>query len=83
MTTNTTTNQPAQSFRSGSVEGAVWKNETDSGTNFFSLTVTRSYAVEDEGNRRWKSTQSFGSGDLLDLRRVIASAEAFIAEQPI
>ena len=83
MTTKTTnTTQPVQSFRSGSVEGAVWMNETDSGTKYFSLTVKRSYSVDDEGARHWKSTQSFGSSDLLDLRRVIASAEAFNAEQP-
>ncbi len=83
MTTNTTTNQPVQSFRSGSVEGAVWMNETDSGTKYFSVTVTRSYAVDDEGTRHWKRTQSFGSSDLLDLHRVITSAEAFITQQPI
>lgn len=82
MTTNSTTNQPVKSFRSASVEGAIWMNETDSGAKYYSLTVTRSYAVDDEGARRWKRTQSFGSSDLLDLRRVIASAEAFIAEQP-
>lgn len=83
MTTNTTTNQPVRTFRSGAVEGAVWMNETDAGTRYYSLTVTRNYVVDDEGARRWKRTQSFGSGDLLDLRRVIASAEAFIAEQPV
>lgn len=82
--TNTTANQPVQTFRSGSVEGAVWMNETDAGTRYYSLTVNRNYAVEGkDGTQHWKRTQSFGSSDLLDLRRVIASVEAFIAEQPI
>lgn len=76
------TNQPAQTFRSGSAEGAVWVNETDSGTKYFSLTVSRSYAVDDEGTTRWKRTQSLGSRHLLDLRRVIVSAEAWLVDQP-
>ena len=46
-------------------------------------TVSRSYAVEEEGARRFKRTESFGSQDLLDLRRVVVAAEAYISEQPI
>lgn len=85
MTTNTqtTTSKPVQTFRSGSVEAAIWLNQNDNGARFYSLTVARSYATEDEGTKRWKRTQSFGSRDLLDLRRVVTSAEAFIAEQPL
>ena len=83
MTTKTNSNPPVHTFRSGSIEGAIWMNETDAGTKYYSLTFNRSYAVEGKDGTTWKRTQSIGSSDLLDLRRVIASAEAFIAEQPI
>ena len=62
MTTNETNpNRPVASYRSGSIEGAVWMNESDTGTKFFSLTVSRSYAVDDEGTTSYKRAASFGS----------------------
>ncbi len=77
--TNTTTNRPVHSIRSGSVSAAVWKNETHAGA-FFSVTFKRSFA--DDSERGYSDTNSFGSSDLLDLRRCITSCEQFMAEQP-
>lgn len=79
MSTSTTaTNRPAQTYRSGAVQAAVWKNEPAAGGSYFSLTLSRSYKQADD----WKSTASFSTRDLLDLRRVLTSAEQFISEQP-
>ena len=78
-TSETTTNRPVQRFRSGSVSASIWKNEPTSGGNFYSVTFSRSYRQDEE----WKNADSFGARDLLDLRRVIGSAEQFIAEQPV
>lgn len=83
MTTSTQEpTKPVHKFRSGSVDAAIWLNHNDGGS-FYSVAVSRSDPVEKEGSTRWKSTQSFGSRDLLDLRRVIISAENYIAEQPL
>ena len=83
MTTSTQhPTKPVPKIRSGSVAAAIRLNHNDGGS-FYSVTVSRSYPVDDEGTTRWKSTQSFGSRDLLDLRRVITSAENYIADQPI
>ena len=73
-----TTNRPLKSFRSGAVQAAIWRNETTAGT-FHSMTLSRNYKKGDD----WKSAESFGPRDLVDLRRVIVAAEQFIVEQPI
>jgi len=72
------TNRPLENFRSGAVQAAVWSNETSAGS-FLSVTLSRSYKKGDD----WKSIDSFRARDLLDLRRVVTSAEQFIAEQPV
>ncbi len=79
MTTQNTMNRPVHTLRTGSVKAAIWKNEPVTGGHFFAITFSRSYQVDNE----WRDTDSFGSRDLLDLRRVITSAEQWIAEQPV
>jgi len=78
MSTSTTFNKPVKNIRSGAVQAAIWKNEAASGA-FLSVTFSRAYKKGDE----WMSTNSFGARDLLDLRRVLTSAEQFIAEEPV
>ena len=76
--TTSTTNSPVKRFRSGSVSASVWRNDPDAGGTYFSVTFSRGYKRGDD----WQDTQSFGARDLIDLRRVLASAEQFIADQP-
>ena len=80
MNLTSTSNRPAHSIRSGSVKAAIWKNEPLTGGVYFAITVTRSYQTEDG---TWRDTDSLGSRDLLDLRRVITNAEQWIADQPL
>ena len=74
-----TTNRPLKTFRSGAVQAAIWKKEPATGGTYFNVTLSRSYKQGDE----WRNTESFDSRDLLDVRRVLTSAEQFIGEQPV
>lgn len=76
----TTKERPAHTVKLGLVEAAIWRNETD-GRPRFNVTVRRSYAVEHEGKRNWKSTDSFGRDDLLALAKAVDLAHTWIAEQ--
>ena len=69
--------KPAKKFRIGSVTATVWANENGDGRKFYSVNVSRSYKDGDE----WKNADSFPHGDLLNLGRVAARAENWIAEQ--
>lgn len=76
----TTKERPAHNVKIGLVEAAIWRNETD-GRQRFNVTVRRSYAVEHEGKRTWKSTDSFGRDDLLALAKAVDLAHSWIHEQ--
>lgn len=77
--TATITNRPLKTFRSGAVQAAIWKKEPAAGGIYFSVTLNRSYKQDDQ----WRNSESFDSRDLLDVRRVLTSAEQFIGEQPL
>lgn len=69
--------QPVKRFRIGFVEAAIWENEGNGERTFYNVTVQRKY--KDGDNIR--NTNSFGHADLLNLARVVARAEAWIADQ--
>ena len=71
MTSNT---KPVHEVRFGAVKAAIWRNETDNGPRY-NVTFKRIYK-DDEGN--WKSTSSFGVGDLLVVAKVADNAHTFI-----
>ena len=69
--------QPAHQIRSRSVKAALWKNTTDKGT-FYNITLERLY----KDGEVWKSSSSFGIGDIGDLETVIRQAREWVANQP-
>ena len=76
----TTKEKPVHNVKLGLIEAAIWRNETE-GRARFNVTVRRSYVVEDEGRRTWRSTDSFGRDDLLALAKVADLAHTWIHEQ--
>lgn len=65
-------NKPVKKFRVGFVEAAIWDND-----GFKTVTVSRSYKDGDD----YKSTDSFGHGDLLNASKALMRAEQWIADQ--
>ena len=59
---------------SRNVEAAVWRNKSDSGSVFHSVTFKCQYK---EGSE-WKTTTSYGVGDLYQLMRCATDAAAFL-----
>ncbi len=54
------------------VTAAIWANEAEDGRVRFNTTFARAYR-DDQGN--WKDTDSFGSGDLQNLRKAADEAD--------
>jgi hypothetical protein len=77
MATQTQTKAaPVKNIRIGQVEVAIWANESKSGT-FYRATASRSYKDE-QGN--FKSSDSFGSSDLQNLRKALDLAHDWMLE---
>lgn len=66
------TKQPVQKFREGSVQVAVWQNESRNG-DFYSLTFQRSY-TDAEG--AWHNATSFPLSALYSL--AVATVRAYL-----
>ena len=60
-----TKTKPFSQVRLGSINAAIWKNETKNGTRF-NVTFERLY----HDGKEWKSSDSFGRDDLLALAKV-------------
>jgi hypothetical protein len=71
------TNKPAATIKRSPVNAAIWRNQTQKGEVFYSVTFERSYK-DDAGN--WKSSDSFNAGDLLLLAKVADEAHTKIYE---
>ena len=67
--------KPLHHIRYGSVEASIWENLTQGGGAFYNVTFEKHYK---DGNE-WKSSQSFGMGDLLELSKVADHAHTWIA----
>ena len=67
--------RPAHEVKVGMVKAVIWPNETKSGTRY-NVTLQRLYRQDDT----WKTTQSFGERDLVDVVRVAVQAEAWVRE---
>jgi hypothetical protein len=79
MSDKTTTDKarkPAEKFRDGAIEVAVWRNESDNGP-WFNVTHRRSYKQGDE----WKDSDSYGQDDLLSLAKLLDLAHTWILTQ--
>jgi hypothetical protein len=64
---------PVKRFKLGYVEASVWKNDT-----YYSVTLDRSYK---DAEGKWQTTDSLGTGDLLNTIKVLERCEQWIAEQ--
>lgn len=70
--------KPTQEVRLGCVKAAVWRNETEAGVRY-NVTFSRLYKDGDS----WKSTESFGRDDLLQLGKVADQAHSWICAQSL
>ena len=68
--------KPIHEVRLGFIKAAVWKNETEAGVRY-NATFSRLYKDGDE----WRSTESFGRDDLLQLAKVADNAHSWICAQ--
>lgn len=59
---------------SRSVEAAIWKNDAENGRTFYNVTFKCQYK---EGSE-YKTTTSYGVGDLYQLLRCATDAAAFL-----
>ena len=67
--------KPVAEIRIGRVKAAIWPNETEGRTRHM-VTFSRLY----KDGEQWKTTQSFGSNDLLVLAKVADQAHSRILE---
>lgn len=74
--------KPEFSIRSGSVQGAVWKNKTDDGKNeFLTMSLKRTYLKKDgdaEKPEDWNDTHSYRVTDVTDIELVTKECHKFI-----
>lgn len=68
--------QPAQTFRYGKIEAAIWENKTENGV-LHKVTFNRRYKDGDE----WKNTTSFGRDDLPLIAKLVNKAHSWIYGQ--
>ena len=75
-TNNQTKNQPVHHIRHGAISASIWRQETDKGPAF-NVTFQRSYKEGDD----WKTSASFGRGNLLVVSLIAARAFEWISNQ--
>ncbi len=68
---------PVHRVKFGRVTAAIWENQTKEGDIFHSVTLTRSYRVNDE----WKDTSSLGKNELPVAALVLQQAFVWLQEQ--
>lgn len=73
----TTKNKPIRTLRDGSIKAAIWKNITDDGNAFYSVTYARTYK-DDDGNL--KDADSFSGSDILKQQHLVGKAYDAIAK---
>jgi len=67
---------PVGKVRVGSVTASIWENTKDSKI-FYSVTFERRYK---DGDGNWKSSDSYGPGDLLELAKAADRAHSQILD---
>lgn len=70
-----TKNSPVKSIRVGSVECAIFENQSKKGP-FPSASFSRSF----KSDGTWKSTHGFNAHHLADLKRVVSEAETYMKD---
>jgi hypothetical protein len=69
-------NKPVHEIRVGGIRASIWRNDTANGPRF-NTTFERSY----RDGETWKSSDSFGRDDLMNLSFVCAEALRWIVQQ--
>jgi len=67
---------PVAKVRVGLISASIWENPTDKGV-FHNVTFERRYR---DGEGKWQSTHSYGTGDLLELAKCADLAHTKIIE---
>ena len=70
-------NRPVHTVRHRRLKATIWCNQTEQGTAFYNVTISRSYKDE-EG---WHESQSLGFDDLMNMAKLLLDAHSFIAAQ--
>ena len=73
----TTTKRPTHSIKRGTLEAAIWTNETKEGRAFYRVTFSRSYRKKDG---TYENSNSFGSRNLGELAALAMEAEKWVLE---
>jgi hypothetical protein len=68
-------NRPVDKVRIGSVNASIWRNSGEKG-DFYSVTFEHSY----KDGQEWKTANSYGQGDLLELVKAADKAHDRILE---
>ncbi|MFH0970653.1 MAG: hypothetical protein V1776_04315 [Candidatus Diapherotrites archaeon] len=67
--------QPIQKFVAGAIVASVWKNTSDKGAEFLSVSLQKRYK-DDKGE--WQSSSSYKPGDLPKASLVLNKAYEYI-----
>lgn len=65
--------QPVFKFKIGLITATIWDNE-----GFYSVDISRSYKTNDGD---WRSSNSYGASDLLNVAKCAERAENWIARK--
>src|SRR5262249_6100361 len=68
--------QPVHEIRLGRVKVAIWANPTDEGGVRYAASPARLYKDDERGE--WRSTHTYGRGDLLTLAEAARQAAVWI-----
>lgn len=69
--------EPVQKFRRGSVEAAIWENQTGDHT-WHNVTICRRYKTE---RGEFREAPTYALSDLVQVGRVAAMAEDWISQR--
>ena len=62
--------EPILKLRDGLLSATIWKNETDTGSHRYSVSLTRSYQIDDQ----WHESNSFSRYEALRISRLAGFA---------
>jgi hypothetical protein len=69
--------EPVKTVKLGRIEAAVWMNKSSDGREWFRVTLTRRYQIED----KWQSATNFDRDDLPVAAQALMMAHAWVWEQ--
>ncbi len=67
-------NKPEMTIRAGTVRAAIWKNSSDKGDEYFTVSLSRGYKDGDD----WKETNTYNRDDLMKAKVVLDKAVEFL-----